>query len=59
VAFGFGPHNCLGAPLARLEIRVFLEEFLARFPGYSVDSEPTFLRSDFVMGIKRLDLTLR
>ena len=59
VAFGFGPHNCLGAPLARLELRVFLEEFLARFPEYTVDSEPAYLRSDFVMGIKRLDLTLR
>lgn len=59
VAFGFGPHNCLGAPLARLELRVFIEEFLARFPDYTVDSEPVYLRSDFVMGIKRLDLTLR
>lgn len=59
VAFGYGQHVCLGAPLARLEIRVFLEEFLARFPSYEVESAPACLRSDFVAGIKRLTVTLR
>ncbi len=33
VSFGHGPHLCLGAPLARLEARVVLEEFAARFPS--------------------------
>lgn len=33
MAFGYGVHTCLGAPLARLEARVVLEELLARFPG--------------------------
>ncbi len=37
VAFGFGEHLCVGAALARLEARVFLEELLARFPDYVVD----------------------
>ncbi len=54
LAFGFGPHACLGAPLARLEVRVFLEEFLRRFPEYEVVGEPTYLRSDFVCSIKQL-----
>lgn len=58
VAFGFGPHNCLGAPLARLEMRVFLEEFLARFPNYELAGDPAHLRSDFVAGIKKLQVTL-
>jgi cytochrome P450 len=36
VAFGFGPHVCLGAGLARLEARVLFEELLARYPDFSV-----------------------
>ncbi len=36
MAFGDGIHFCLGAPLARLEARVALEEVLARIPGYRV-----------------------
>jgi hypothetical protein len=38
LAFGFGIHFCLGAYLARLELRVALEEWLTRVPDYSVDS---------------------
>jgi cytochrome P450 len=37
LSFGFGAHYCLGAPLARLEGRVALEEVLKRFPAWEVD----------------------
>jgi hypothetical protein len=38
LAFGFGVHFCLGAFLARLELRVALEEWLARVPRYALES---------------------
>jgi cytochrome P450 len=37
LSFGVGPHVCMGAPLARLEARIILEETLARFPRWEVD----------------------
>lgn len=37
--FGNGPHKCVGAPLARAEIDVFLEEFLARIPEFRLDPD--------------------
>jgi cytochrome P450 len=37
VAFGHGIHFCLGAPLARLETRIALQELVKRFPQYEVD----------------------
>ena len=41
LAFGSGPHQCVGLALARLEGRVAVARFLARFPGYRLDGEPT------------------
>ena len=41
IAFGFGIHTCAGMNLARLEARVALTKFLARFPGYALAAEPT------------------
>jgi cytochrome P450 len=53
VTFGTGRHVCLGASLARLEVRVFFEEFLGRVDDFSV-GEPDRLRSNFIRGIKHL-----
>jgi cytochrome P450 family 142 subfamily A polypeptide 1 len=59
LAFGFGTHFCLGAALARLEIRLFFEEFVRRVgeirvvPG-SVD----FLPNAFVNGVNRAEVEL-
>jgi cytochrome P450 len=39
ITFGYGPHFCLGAALARLEGRVALDEVLERFPEWEVDTE--------------------
>ena len=40
VAFGFGIHTCAGLNLARLEARVALSRFLARFPRFALSGEP-------------------
>jgi cytochrome P450 len=58
VAFGFGEHLCLGASLARLEVRVFWEEFLARFPTFEVTGEPVWTESTLVHGPRRLPITV-
>ena len=39
ISFGGGRHFCLGAPLARLEARVVLEELVARVADYDIDAE--------------------
>lgn len=55
---GGGPHFCLGAPLARLQLRVLFEELLRRFPDYRVVGEPVFIESNFFHGIKQLPVQL-
>lgn len=42
LTFGFGHHFCLGAALARLEIRLALPALLRRFPDFRLDGEPTW-----------------
>jgi cytochrome P450 len=40
LTFGIGPHICIGAPLARLELRIALDELLERTSSFSLDGEP-------------------
>jgi cholest-4-en-3-one 26-monooxygenase len=58
LAFGLGIHRCIGAVLAQLELKIFLEVFLPRYPNYVVTSEPTLLRHNFVYAIKTMGLRL-
>ena len=59
LSFGFGLHFCLGAALARLEGRVALEEFLKRFPEWSVDYENSERsHTSTVRGWDRLELVI-
>lgn len=59
VAFGGGgPHYCLGAWLARLELRVLLEEMLARGIRVELTGEPRRVASNFVSGIHSLPVRL-
>ncbi len=59
VAFGrMSPHLCLGAQLARMEIRVLLEELLPRISDVRSDGPVERLRSNFISGIKRLPIAV-
>jgi cytochrome P450 len=40
LAFGFGEHICMGASLARMEIRIFFEELMRRYPRFELAGEP-------------------
>jgi cytochrome P450 len=59
VAFGFGEHLCLGAPLARLEARVVFEELLARGPGFAPAGPVERLPSTLMSGIVEMPLVFQ
>jgi cytochrome P450 family 142 subfamily A polypeptide 1 len=59
IAFGFGTHFCLGASLARLEIKVFFEELLRRTRDWAPvpGTEPAWMPNAFVRGIRSAPVT--
>ncbi|HET7367676.1 MAG TPA: cytochrome P450 [Gaiella sp.] len=59
VTFGLGgPHFCLGSHLAKLEVRVWLEEMIPHLSRLELAGEPVRLRSNFFNGIKRLPVRI-
>ena len=54
LAFGIGEHFCLGAALARLEIRVMFEQLLERMPDLQPAGPVEYLRSHFIDGVKHM-----
>ena len=51
LAFGFGPHFCMGASLARLELKVMFDELLSRLPDIRLAGDPLPRRiSNFISG---------
>lgn len=54
LSFGFGEHFCLGANLARLELKVMFEELTARLPDIELAEPPKRLRSNFINGVKEM-----
>lgn len=56
LAFGAGPHMCLGMLLARKEIARFLERFVARYAQVQLAGEPSWLKANFLGGLKTLPI---
>ena len=59
LAFAAGPHQCAGLALARLEGRVAISRFLARFPRFDLDGEPTLGGRARFRGYLKLPARLR
>jgi len=51
VAFGYGAHHCIGAPLARMEMRIAFSALFERFPGLREAGEPEFRSFNVVYGL--------
>ncbi len=55
LAFGFGPHFCMGASLARLELKVMFSELLRRLPDLHLNGDPFPRRaSNFISGPEKM-----
>jgi cytochrome P450 len=59
IAFGGGPHVCLGQHLARLEIDAILTEVLTRMPDVEIEGPPEWLASTFISGPKAMKVRYR
>ena len=57
LAFGQGPHLCVGAHFARLQLRIFFRELIERLPPIRLDGEPVRLTSNFINGLTHLPVT--
>ncbi len=59
LAFGYRSHFCLGANLARMEIRIMLEELLGRFDEFRLDGPVRRFRTNKHAGVKHMPVTFR
>lgn len=59
LAFGMGPHYCVGHSVARVALKVLFEELLSRFEDFRQAGPPERLRSTFVSGYKHVPITAR
>ena len=58
MAFGKGPHFCLGAPLARLEAAIALSAATARFPRARLAGEPVYKQNVTLRGMSTLPVAV-
>ena len=58
LGFGFGPHICLGAALARLELKIGLTVLFERIAYFEMDGPPQWVPNNRLLGLKRLPLRI-
>lgn len=58
IAFGYGPHMCIGQHLSKLELRVLLEELLPRIASLRIAGERKVVATNFVGGLRALPVRL-
>lgn len=58
IAFGYGPHMCIGQHLAKQELRIMLEELLPRLGSLAVTGPRKVVQTNFVGGLRRLPMRL-
>ncbi|MGW6199732.1 cytochrome P450 [Kribbella sp. NPDC055110] len=58
IAFGYGPHMCIGQHLAKLELRVLFEELLPRIKSIDVTGDRKVVQTNFVGGLRNLPVRL-
>jgi cytochrome P450 len=59
ISFGTGVHACLGAALARMELRIGLQSLFERYPQLTLAGEPTLNNSIGLHGLTHLPVSLR
>ncbi|WNV84700.1 cytochrome P450 [Umezawaea sp. Da 62-37] len=59
VAFGFGPHYCIGAPLARIALRLLVDRIVGTVAEFRLEAPVEHLTSNFVAGIKDMRVSAR
>jgi len=59
MSFGNGPHMCIGQHLAKLEIKILLEELLPRIESAELTGAPRYVETNFVGGMKSMPVRLK
>ncbi|NGO74121.1 cytochrome P450 [Streptomyces sp. YC504] len=59
ISFGYGPHYCSGAHIARIELKAMIRQTIERLPDLEIASPPVRMTSNFVNGLKHLPIRWR
>ncbi|MGX7698184.1 cytochrome P450 [Gordonia polyisoprenivorans] len=58
IAFGYGPHMCIGQHLAKLELKIMFETLLPHLEAVDIADDPRFIQTNFVGGLKNMPVRL-